>query len=93
MLCRIAWCARFVAGYFAERGLGFDALGLLPGGAAVGVCVAGRYVLEKGVEVWGGRGPFTDVLVMGVLAVPVVALLGFAERRFLMECYSSLRSK
>lgn len=75
MLCRIVWSGAFVRGYFGGRGLGFDGLGLLPGGAAVGVCIAGRYAVARGVEVWGGRGPFADVLVMGGLAVPVVALL------------------
>lgn len=75
MLCRIAWCAWFVGGYFRGKGVGFDAVGLLPGGMTVGVCLVGRYVIEKGVEVVGVEGGLMGVLVMGGMAVPVACLL------------------
>lgn len=75
MLCRIVWCAWFIGGYFREKGVGFDGVGVVPGGLAVGVCVAGRWVTGRGVEIWGGKGAFMDVVVMGALAVPIAALL------------------
>lgn len=75
MLCRIAWCAWFVGRYFKGKGVRFDVVGLLPGGVTVGVCLVGRYAIEKGVEVVGVEGGFMGVLVMGGMAVPVACLL------------------
>ncbi|SPO07117.1 related to oligosaccharide transporter [Cephalotrichum gorgonifer] len=79
MLCRIVWSGAFVRAYFAERGVESDVSALVPSGAAVGVCVAGRYFIARGPEILGGLGlgggAFMEVLAMGAMALPVVALL------------------
>ncbi|PKS07445.1 hypothetical protein jhhlp_006049 [Lomentospora prolificans] len=94
MVCRIVWCAFFVKRYFREHGVGLDILRLAPSGLSVGICAAAPYTIRRVLvlsEDMVHGSAFRSLVIVGAMAVPVVALLAFAERKFLMECYSSLR--
>ncbi|KAI1419291.1 oligosaccharide translocation protein RFT1, variant [Xylaria sp. FL1777] len=97
MVCRIIWSGAFISLFFGRNGVEFGWNGLVPNGVAL-------HVLGTGV-VWGTLSSagisvgnvsshvFKDLLMVGSIAVPYVGLIAYAERRYLMDCYRSIRGR
>ncbi|KAI8624984.1 Rft-1-domain-containing protein [Xylariaceae sp. FL1651] len=97
MLCRIIWSGAFISQYFRRNGIEFGWTGLIPDG--MGLYVLGTATLwgilsRVGISV-GSVSPhvFKDLVTVGAVAVPYVGLIAYAERRYLMDSYRSIRGR
>ncbi|KAI0554645.1 Rft-1-domain-containing protein [Xylaria curta] len=97
MLCRIIWSGRFISQYFRRNGVEFGWGGLVPNGTAlyvVGIATLWGVLSRAGIFVGEiSSHVFKDLVIVGALAVPYVGLIAYAERRYLMDCYRSLRGR
>ncbi|OHF01521.1 hypothetical protein CORC01_03277 [Colletotrichum orchidophilum] len=94
MLCRIVWSLAFTKSYFAGLETPFDLFSLRPNAVTSIVCLSAPHLIRRfaGVASAGvSASPFKDLVAIGLAAVPVVLLILFAERRFLLQCYNSAR--
>ncbi|KAK8091999.1 Oligosaccharide translocation protein RFT1 [Apiospora hydei] len=100
MLGRIAWSGAFIKGYFDRASGGqvrFGWADVMGAGGSMGVYVASTAVLWQvlvlcGVSVGGvSTRIFRDLFTVCALALPYVGLVAYMERRFLLECYRSIR--
>ncbi|KAI0470665.1 Rft-1-domain-containing protein [Xylariaceae sp. FL0804] len=107
MLCRIAWSGSFISSYFARNGgkgdggdggdgeVSFGWRAVVPDAMALHAAAAAVFV---GVMARAGVGPgevsphvFRDLVAVGAAAVPYVSVIAYAERRYLADCYRSIR--
>ncbi|KAI0189945.1 Rft protein-domain-containing protein [Xylaria flabelliformis] len=97
MLCRIIWSGIFISQYFRRNGVEFGWGGLMPNGTAlyvVGIATLWGILSRAGIVVGNiSSHVFKDLVIVGALAVPYVGLIAYAERRYLMDCYRSLRGR
>ncbi|TRX97042.1 hypothetical protein FHL15_001836 [Xylaria flabelliformis] len=97
MLCRIIWSGIFISQYFRRNGVEFGWSGLMPNGTAfyvVGIATLRGILSRVGIFVGNiSSHVFKDLVIVGALAVPYVGLIAYAERRYLMDCYRSLRGR
>ncbi|KAI1751368.1 Rft-1-domain-containing protein [Xylaria castorea] len=95
MLCRIIWSSTFISHYFRRNGVELEWGGLIPDGITLYVLgtITLRGTLSRAGIVVGNISShvFKDLVIVGALAVPYVGLIAYAERRYLMDCYHSLR--
>ncbi|KAK8022299.1 Rft-1-domain-containing protein [Apiospora rasikravindrae] len=100
MLGRIAWSGAFIKGYFDRASGGkvrFGWADVMGAGGSMGVYVASTAVLWQvlvlcGVSVGGvSTRIFRDLFTVCALALPYVGLVAYMERRYLLECYRSIR--
>ncbi|KAI1734199.1 oligosaccharide translocation protein RFT1, variant [Xylaria scruposa] len=97
MLCRIIWSGRFISQYFRRNDVEFGWGGLIPNGTALyvlGIATLWGILSRAGIFVGNvSSHVFKDLVIVGALAVPYVGLIAYAERRYLMDCYRSLRGR
>ncbi|KAI0474309.1 Rft-1-domain-containing protein [Xylaria cf. heliscus] len=97
MLCRIIWSGAFISQYFRRNGVEFGWGGLIPNGTTLYVFgTATLWGTLSRAGIWVGNissHVFKDLVIVGALAVPYVGLIAYAERRYLMDCYRSLRGR
>ncbi|KAI8228126.1 Oligosaccharide translocation protein RFT1 [Colletotrichum sp. SAR 10_96] len=93
MLCRIVWSIAFIKSYFKGLETPFELFTLQPNAVTSIVCLSAPHLIRKvaGVVSPGASTSFKHLVAIGVASVPVVLLILFAERRFLMQCYNSAR--
>ncbi|KAK1497947.1 hypothetical protein CTAM01_07584 [Colletotrichum tamarilloi] len=94
MLCRIVWSLAFTKSYFAGLETPFELFSLRPNAVTSIVCLSAPHLIRRvaGLASAGvSTSPFKDIIAIGLAAVPVVLLILFAERRFLLQCYNSAR--
>ncbi|KAJ9156676.1 Oligosaccharide translocation protein RFT1 [Pleurostoma richardsiae] len=95
MLCRIAWCEMFIAGYFGRLGVSWDVKDLLPSPLAVLAAAvtsqAARSVVGDAGAILGAKQLLFELIKVAGIAVPFMAALAFAERDFLLRCYRTIR--
>ncbi|KAI1177247.1 oligosaccharide translocation protein RFT1, variant [Nemania sp. FL0916] len=97
MGCRIAWSGAFISHYFRQNGQEFGWNGLVPDGTAL-------YILGTAV-LWGALSRvgisagivsmhiFRDLVLVGAGGLAYAGLIICAERRYLMDCYASIRGR
>ncbi|TQN68292.1 Oligosaccharide translocation protein RFT1 [Colletotrichum shisoi] len=92
MLCRIVWSLAFVKSYFARLETPFEIFALQPNAVTSIICLSAPHLIRRvtGVAARASTS-FKDLVAIGLAAVPVVLLILFAERRFLLQCYNSAR--
>ncbi|KXH27322.1 hypothetical protein CSIM01_02606 [Colletotrichum simmondsii] len=94
MLCRIVWSLAFTKSYFAGLETPFELFSLRPNAVTSIVCLSAPHLIRRVTAVAStgvSTSPFKDLIAIGLAAVPVVLLILFAERRFLLQCYNSAR--
>ncbi|KAK8015577.1 oligosaccharide translocation protein RFT1- variant [Apiospora marii] len=100
MLGRIAWSGAFIRRYFDRASAGkvrFAFWADVVARGSMGIYVASTAVLWQvlslcGVRVGGVSSHiFKDLFTVCALALPYVGLVAYMERRYLLECYRSIR--
>ncbi|GKT51407.1 oligosaccharide translocation protein RFT1 [Colletotrichum spaethianum] len=93
MLCRIVWSLTFVKSYFGGLETPFELFTLQPNAVTSIVCLSAPHLIRRvtGVASRASSTSFKDLIAIGLAAVPVVLLILFAERIFLLQCYNSAR--
>ncbi|KAI0148830.1 Rft-1-domain-containing protein [Xylariaceae sp. FL1272] len=94
MLCRILWSGNFISNYFRRNGVSFGWSKLVPDSMALYVLSTAALwgtLLKAGISVGDvSDHVFKDIVTVGAVAVPFVAVIAYAERRYLMDCYSAI---
>ncbi|KAI1340178.1 Rft-1-domain-containing protein [Xylariaceae sp. FL0016] len=97
MLCRIIWSGTFISRYFKLHGVDFSWGGIVPEAhVALVISVAVMWSAFTGISSSAdGISPhvFRDLLMVGSVSVPWVGIMAYSERRYLMECYRSIRGR
>ncbi|KAI0867909.1 oligosaccharide translocation protein RFT1, variant [Hypoxylon argillaceum] len=97
MLCRIIWSAAFISYYFRRNDAEFQWVGLVPNGTALYVMATATLwgaLSRAGISVGNvSSHVFKDLVVVGAIAVLYVSLIAYAERRYLISCYHSIRGR
>ncbi|KAI0376872.1 Rft-1-domain-containing protein [Hypomontagnella monticulosa] len=97
MLCRIVWSGTFIAQYFKSNGVDFGWGGVLPNGLALSTLATAAFwasLMRAGLSV-GDVSPhvFTDLITVAIRAVPFAIVIAYTERKYLLECYRSIRGR
>ncbi|KAF5004061.1 hypothetical protein FDECE_9436 [Fusarium decemcellulare] len=93
MACRIVWSGAFIKRFFRKHGVEFEIRTLLPEGT-VTVSLA-TAILLKQLKVLDSAGdePIKSLIKIAASAVPLLLLILFFERRFILECLHSIRGR
>ncbi|KAJ3540062.1 hypothetical protein NM208_g5232 [Fusarium decemcellulare] len=93
MACRIVWSGAFIKRFFKKHGIEFEIRTLLPDGT-VTVSLA-TAILLKQLKVLDSAGdePIKSLIKIAASAVPLLLLILFFERRFILECLHSIRGR
>ncbi|KAF9882482.1 hypothetical protein CkaCkLH20_00518 [Colletotrichum karsti] len=92
MLCRIVWSLAFIKSYFGAFETPFELFTLQPNAVTSIVCLSAPHIIRRVTGIAPGAATsLKDLFAIGVASVPVVLLILFAERKFLMQCYKSAR--
>ncbi|KAJ0119040.1 oligosaccharide translocation protein rft1 [Diaporthe amygdali] len=95
MAGRIVWAVWFIRRYFAQRGARWEVTALLPNSLAVLAAAVASQVVRRVVNSEsagaGVKAVLGELVKVAATAVPFVAVLAFAERRFLIQCYQAVR--
>ncbi|KAL6874767.1 Rft domain-containing protein [Trichoderma novae-zelandiae] len=93
MLCRIIWSGAFIVKYFKSLGLDFEPASVFPiTTIAVSLSTLGLLRWLK-IEADGQDRPFATLIKIAGSAIPLLILIVFLERRFLLECFQSIRGR
>lgn len=97
MLCRIIWSGTFISRYFRTNGAEFSWSRVLPNGLALSTLATAAFwasLMRAGISV-GNVSPhvFIDLITVGTRAVPFVVVIAYTERKYLLDCYRSIRGR
>ncbi|KAI1800116.1 Rft-1-domain-containing protein [Daldinia bambusicola] len=97
MLCRIIWSGSFISRYFRTNEVDFTWSSVLPSGLAFLVVATAAFwasLIRAGISV-GSTSPhaFTDLVIVATRAVPFVIIIAYTERKYLLDCYHSIRGR
>ncbi|KAM6515442.1 Oligosaccharide translocation protein rft1 [Fusarium solani] len=93
MACRIVWSGAFIKRFFKKHGTDFEIKTLLPeGSVTVSLATA---ILLKQLKVLDSAEdqPIKSLVKVAASAVPLLLLILFFERRFILECLHSIRGR
>ncbi|KAI0420753.1 oligosaccharide translocation protein RFT1, variant [Xylaria grammica] len=97
MVCRIIWSGAFISDYFRRNNVEFGWSELIPNVTALyvlGTAMLRGILSRAGISAGDvSSHVFKDLVVVGAAAVPYVGLIAYAERRYLMDCYRSIRGR
>ncbi|RMJ08286.1 hypothetical protein CDV36_012102 [Fusarium kuroshium] len=93
MACRIIWSGAFIKRYFKKHGVDFEIKTLLPEGSvtfslATAILLKQLKVLDSAED-----QPIKSLIKVAASAVPLLLLILFFERRFILECLHSIRGR
>ncbi|RSL69026.1 hypothetical protein CEP54_002482 [Fusarium duplospermum] len=93
MACRIVWSGTFIKRYFKKHGVDFEIKTLLPEGSvtfslATAILLKQLKVLDSAED-----QPIKSLVKVAASAVPLLLLILFFERRFILECLHSIRGR
>ncbi|KAL7899890.1 Rft domain-containing protein [Trichoderma sp. SZMC 28014] len=93
MLCRIIWSGAFINKFFKSHGLDFAPASLFPT-TTIAVSLSTLVLLRqlKFHEV-GQERPFETLIKIIGFAIPLLLLIVSLERKFLFECFQSIRGR
>ncbi|KPM44563.1 hypothetical protein AK830_g2037 [Neonectria ditissima] len=95
MFCRIVWSCLFINRFFQRHGVDFGFWTLLPDGATgvtapvATALVLRHFQLHKGAE----DEPIKTLIRIAGPTIPVLLLILFFERRFILECLQYVRGR
>ncbi|KAK3942804.1 oligosaccharide translocation protein RFT1, variant [Diplogelasinospora grovesii] len=97
MLCRILWCGVFITRYFQRQSTSFDTSEMLPHPLAIAAAVVTYGAVGRLTTATATPAGFQDTVVQLVKiaggGLPLVCIVMFLERRFLMDGYRALRGR
>ncbi|KAI1408382.1 Rft-1-domain-containing protein [Hypoxylon sp. FL1857] len=97
MLCRIIWSGAFISRYFRVNGADFSWSGILPNGLALSTLATAAFwasLTRAGISVGDvSSHVFKDLIMVGTRAVPFVIVIAHTERKYLLDCYRSIRGR
>ncbi|KAK5994868.1 Oligosaccharide translocation protein RFT1 [Cladobotryum mycophilum] len=93
MLCRIIWSSSFITRFFKRNGIDFSPMSLIPG-TTVAVSLS-TFLALHWLDVMNEAQvrPFATLIKIAGSAIPLLLLIVFLERRFLLECFHSIRGR
>ncbi|KAL7952075.1 Rft domain-containing protein [Trichoderma barbatum] len=93
MLCRIIWSGAFITGFFKSHGLDFAPASLFPT-TTIAVSLSTLGLLRwLNVHDDGDARALATLIKIAGSAIPLLLLIVFLERRFLLECFQSIRGR
>nr|UWK20231.1 oligosaccharidyl-lipid flippase [Trichoderma stromaticum] len=93
MLCRIIWSGVFITGFFKSHGLDFAPASLFPT-TTISVSLSTLGLLRwLNVQADGEERPLATLIKIAGSAIPLLLLIVFLERKFLLECFQSIRGR
>ncbi|KAI0108021.1 Rft-1-domain-containing protein [Daldinia grandis] len=97
MLCRIVWSGTFITRYFRANETDFSWNSILPSNLAVTTVASATFwasLTRAGISI-GTTSPhvFVDLITVATRAVPFVIIIAYTERKYLLDCYSSIRGR
>ncbi|KAL7784088.1 Rft domain-containing protein [Trichoderma ceciliae] len=92
MLCRIIWSGAFIVDFFKSHGINFELASLFPATTiALSLSTLGL-LWQLNFQDVGQERPLATLLKIVVgFAVPLLLLIVSLERKFLLECFQSIR--
>nr|UWK20161.1 oligosaccharidyl-lipid flippase [Trichoderma cf. fertile] len=93
MLCRIIWSGTFIVGFFTSHGLDFAPASVFPT-TTIAVSLSTLGLLQwLNVQDLGQERPLATLIKIAGSAIPLLLLIVFLERKFLLECFQSIRGR
>nr|UWK20125.1 oligosaccharidyl-lipid flippase [Trichoderma polysporum] len=93
MLCRIIWSGTFIVDFFKSHGLDFAPASLVPA-TTVAVSLSTLALLRQlNFHDVGQERPLATLLKIIGFAIPLLLLIISLERKFLLECFQSIRGR
>nr|UWK20064.1 oligosaccharidyl-lipid flippase [Trichoderma albolutescens] len=93
MLCRIVWSGTFIVNYFKSHDLDFAPASLFPT-TTIAVSLSTLGLLRwLNVQDDGQKRPIATLIKIAGSAIPLLLLIVFLERKFLVECFQSIRGR
>nr|UWK21990.1 oligosaccharidyl-lipid flippase [Trichoderma margaretense] len=94
MLCRIIWSGAFIVDFFKSHDLDFAPASLFPATIiAISLSTSGLLQYLNFQEAGQERPLVTLFKIVVGFAIPLLALISFLERKFLLECFQSIRGR
>ncbi|KAL6806366.1 Rft domain-containing protein [Trichoderma sp. SZMC 28013] len=93
MLCRIIWSGAFIAGFFKSHGLNFAPASLFPTTTIVASLSTLGLLRFLNVQDDSEERPLATLVKIAGSAIPLLLLIVFLERKFLLECFQSIRGR
>ncbi|KAF3071429.1 Oligosaccharide translocation protein RFT1 [Trichoderma lentiforme] len=93
MLCRIIWSGAFIVSFFKSHGLEFAPTSLFPTTTIVASLSTLGLLRFLNVQDDGEERPFATLIKIAGSAIPLLLLIVFLERKFLLECFQSIRGR
>ncbi|KAM0521313.1 hypothetical protein ACHAPE_002792 [Trichoderma viride] len=93
MLCRIIWSGAFINNFFKYHGIDFALASLYPT-TPIAVSLSTLVLLRQlGFHELGQERPFETLIKIIGFAIPLLLLIVSLERKFLFECFQSIRGR
>ncbi|PTB49867.1 hypothetical protein M431DRAFT_499883 [Trichoderma harzianum CBS 226.95] len=93
MLCRIIWSGAFIVSFFKSHGVDFAPASLFPT-TTIAVSLSTLGLLRfLNVQDDGEQRPLATLIKIAGSAIPLLLLIVFLERKFLLECFQSIRGR
>ncbi|KAM0465857.1 hypothetical protein ACHAPV_000802 [Trichoderma viride] len=93
MLCRIIWSSAFINKFFKSHGLDFAPASLYPT-TTIAVSLSTLVLLRQlKFHEAGQERPFETLIKIIGFAIPLLLLIVSLERKFLFECFQSIRGR
>ncbi|KAH6877232.1 Rft protein-domain-containing protein [Thelonectria olida] len=95
MFCRIIWSGVFINRFFAKHGDKFGFQTLMPDGFTSMVAPIATAILlrQLGVHESAEDQPIKTLIKVGAPTIPVLLIILFFERRFILECLQYIRGR
>nr|UWK21965.1 oligosaccharidyl-lipid flippase [Trichoderma turrialbense] len=94
MLCRIIWSGAFIVDFFKSHGLDFAPASVFPATIITSSLLTSGLLRLLNLQEAGQERPLMTLckIVIG-FAIPLLALILSIERKFLLECFQSIRGR
>ncbi|KAH7121617.1 Rft protein-domain-containing protein [Dactylonectria macrodidyma] len=93
MFCRIVWSSLFISRFFARHGAGFGFVELATNTQTGGTASMAAVLLHQLQSHDAEDGPIKSLIKAGATAIPVLLLILFFERHFIIECLQYVRGR
>ncbi|KAF7555086.1 hypothetical protein G7Z17_g2460 [Cylindrodendrum hubeiense] len=93
MLCRIVWSGVFINRFFARHGADFGYTPFLAEGDTGAAASLAAVILYQVNSPDADDGPIKALIKVAATAIPVLLLILFFERHFILECFQYVRGR
>ncbi|KAL6408820.1 oligosaccharidyl-lipid flippase [Ilyonectria robusta] len=93
MFCRIVWSGVFINRFFTRHGADFSFLSFLANGTTGAVASLAAVLLHQLKSPDTSDGPIKSLIKVAATTIPVLLLILFFERHFIIECLQYVRGR